>query len=181
MKENLFSAVAPAENELLRGSRVRRMNQHIQIRHLSVAQIRVLLFQPAPLHRQHGNPRPGQRVCQLVPLLQLDNALGQELVGPVFPPFPHRVFTVGQQLGKPPEDQRLYAVAFGIVKQLPQGQPLRNGRNRTLPHHRPNQGYDIIICSRHSVHKFLPSAAVPARLPRRANAIRKFCPGFVPL
>ena len=61
------------------------MNEHIQIRHLTVIDIRVQLLQPAALDGQHIDPGGGQGCDHIVPLLKLDNALRQRNVGPGLP------------------------------------------------------------------------------------------------
>lgn len=87
------------------------MNEHIQVRHLAVTQIRVPLLQPAALYRQQVDSGGSEAVDNVVPLLKLDNALGQKLVCPILPLFPDRVLAVGKQRGKATVYQCLDSVA----------------------------------------------------------------------
>ena len=75
-----------------------RMDQHVQIGHLTVIDLRVQFLQPAALYRKkrdtgtvHGRKNP-------VTLCQLHDALGQQHIGPVLPLLPNRIFPVRTQL-----------------------------------------------------------------------------------
>ena len=113
VEPHLVLSVAPFQKEHLRPGNILLPDQHIQVRHLPVVDIRVQFFQPAALYRQNINLHPGKDIYQLVPFLQLNNALGQKLVHLVFPLLPYRVHTVRLQFVQASEYQRLDAVGLG--------------------------------------------------------------------
>ena len=140
-----------AQQHSFRRRGVCRVDEHIQIRHLPVTELRVQLLQPAALHRHQVDSGIRQIPDDVIALLKLDDALRQELIGPLLPLRPHRVRAVAARGGKSTEDKRLHTVAFRKIKQLPQGYPFRDRRNRLLLQQCPYQADGIISGLRHGV------------------------------